>query len=110
VPGQRPSAAFQAVCFVTDLAKKQFSIQRNLFPLLTQNSRNCEGLQLHPTTRRTVASNRMEITMRALSLSLILASTLILSGVSVAGSAGNGVPHAGLFQINPSQPVVMASR
>lgn len=49
--------------------------------------------------------------MRALSLSLILASTLILSGVSVAGSADNkGVPHAGLFQINPVQPLVMASR
>ena len=48
--------------------------------------------------------------MRALGLSLILASTLILSGISVAGSSDNGVPHAGLFQINPSQPLVMASR
>lgn len=48
--------------------------------------------------------------MRAFSLSLILASTLILSGASLAGSVGNGVPHAGLFQINPSQPVVIASR
>lgn len=48
--------------------------------------------------------------MRALSLSLILVSTLILSGVSVAGSADKGAPHAGLFQVNPSQPVVVASR
>ncbi len=49
--------------------------------------------------------------MRALSLSLILASTLILSGVSLAGSPdNNGLPHAGLFQINPVQPLVMASR
>ncbi len=48
--------------------------------------------------------------MRALSLSLILAFTLVLSGVSVAGSSDDGAPHAGLFQINPSQPVVMASR
>ncbi len=48
--------------------------------------------------------------MRALSLSLILAFTLTLSGVSVAGSSDNGVPHAGLFQINLMQPTVMASR
>ena len=48
--------------------------------------------------------------MRALGLSLFLTSTLILSGISVAGSSDNGVPHAGLFQINPSQPLVMASR
>ena len=49
--------------------------------------------------------------MRALSLSLILAFTLTLSGVSVAGSSDtNGVPHAGLFQMTPLQPVVMASR
>lgn len=52
--------------------------------------------------------------MRAFGHSLILACTLILSGItgiSVAGSGDNsGVPHAGLFQINPSQPVVMASR
>jgi hypothetical protein len=53
----------------------------------------------------------MEIKMRALSLSLILAFTLTLSGVSVAGSSdNNGVPHAGLFQMTPSQPLVMASR
>ena len=48
--------------------------------------------------------------MRALGLSLILAFTLTLSGVSVAGSTDNGVPHAGLFQLNLSQPVAMASR
>jgi hypothetical protein len=55
----------------------------------------------------------MEITMRAFGHSLILAATLIvsgISGISVAGSTDNGVPHAGLFQINPSQPVVVASR
>ena len=49
--------------------------------------------------------------MRALSLSPVLAFTLTLSGVSIAGSSdNNGVPHAGLFQMTPSQPVVMASR
>ena len=37
--------------------------------------------------------------MRALSLSLIIAFTVTLSSVSVAGSSDNGVPHAGLFQI-----------
>ncbi len=37
--------------------------------------------------------------MRALSLSMILAFTLVLSGASVAGSSDNTVPHAGLFQI-----------
>ena len=48
--------------------------------------------------------------MRALSLSLILGFSLVLSGVSVAGSSDNSAPHAGLFQLNLSQPVVMASR
>jgi hypothetical protein len=52
----------------------------------------------------------MEMNMRALSLSLILGFSLVLSGVSVAGSSDNSVPHAGLFQLNLSQPVVMASR
>jgi hypothetical protein len=52
----------------------------------------------------------MEMNMRALSLSLILGFSLVLSGVSVAGSSDKGVPHAGLFQLNLSQPVVMASR
>jgi hypothetical protein len=41
----------------------------------------------------------MEIKMRALSLSLILAFTLILSGVSMAGSS-DCVPNAGMFAFN----------
>ncbi len=41
--------------------------------------------------------------MRALSLSLILGFTLVLSGVSNAGSSENGVPHAGLFQVTLSR-------
>jgi hypothetical protein len=41
----------------------------------------------------------MEIKMRALSLSMILAFTLILSGASVAGSSDTAAPHAGLFQV-----------
>jgi hypothetical protein len=45
----------------------------------------------------------MEIKMRALSLSLILGFTLVLSGVSNAGSSDNGVPHAGLFQVTLSR-------
>lgn len=51
--------------------------------------------------------------MRALSHSLILAITLVISGVSgisVAGSTDNSLPHAGLFQMNPSQSLVIASR
>jgi hypothetical protein len=39
-------------------------------------------------------------TMRGLTLSLILGFTLLLSGASVAGSSDNGLPNAGLFQIN----------
>jgi hypothetical protein len=41
----------------------------------------------------------MEIKMRALSLSLVLAFTLILSGVSLAGSS-DCVPSAGMFTFN----------
>lgn len=41
----------------------------------------------------------MEIKMRALSLSLVLAFTLILSGVSMAGSS-DCVPNAGMFTFN----------
>lgn len=37
--------------------------------------------------------------MRALSLSLVLAFTLILSGASVAGSSDNNVPSAGMFSV-----------
>ena len=40
--------------------------------------------------------------MRALSLSLILAFTMICSTVSMAGSS-DGVPHAGLFSITIAQ-------
>ena len=35
--------------------------------------------------------------MRACSLSLILGFTLLLSGVSMAGTSDNGIPNAGLF-------------
>ena len=48
--------------------------------------------------------------MRALTLSLILGFTLVLSGASNAGSSDNGVRHAGLFQVNLMQPIVTASR
>ena len=41
--------------------------------------------------------------MRTLTLSLILAVTLVLSGASNAGSNDNGVPHAGLFQVTLSR-------
>lgn len=37
--------------------------------------------------------------MRALSLSLILAFTLVLSGISMAGSSDR-VPNAGMFAFN----------
>lgn len=37
--------------------------------------------------------------MRALSLSLVLAFTLVLCGASVAGSSDNAAPAAGLFQV-----------
>lgn len=48
--------------------------------------------------------------MRGLTLSLILAFTVVLSGASNAGSSDNGEPNAGLFQINIYQPAVVASR
>ena len=41
--------------------------------------------------------------MRALTLSLILAFTLVLSGASNAGSSDNGVPFAGMFQVTLSR-------
>ena len=48
--------------------------------------------------------------MRALTLTLIIAFTVVLSGVSNAGSSDNSVPNAGLFQINIYQPAMVASR
>jgi hypothetical protein len=44
----------------------------------------------------------MEIKMRAVSLSLILAFTMICSTVSMAGSS-NTAPHAGLFAVTIAQ-------
>jgi hypothetical protein len=52
----------------------------------------------------------METKMRGLTLSLIIAFTVVLSGVSNAGSSDNGVPNAGLFQLNIYQPALVASR
>ena len=37
-----------------------------------------------------------------MTLTLILAFTVIMSNVSMAGSTNNGVPNAGLFQFGPS--------
>lgn len=48
--------------------------------------------------------------MRTLTLTLIIAFTVVLSGVSNAGSSDSGVPNAGLFQINIYQPAMVASR
>jgi hypothetical protein len=52
----------------------------------------------------------METTMRAMTLTLILAFTAILSNVSMAGSTSNGVPNAGLFAFGPPAAVAVASR
>lgn len=38
--------------------------------------------------------------MRALSLSMVLAFTLVLSGVSIAGSSSTCVPNTGMFAFN----------
>jgi len=48
--------------------------------------------------------------MRTITSSLILAFTVIVSNVSVAGTPGNGIPNAGLFAVGPAPVVVMASR
>ena len=48
--------------------------------------------------------------MRAMTLTLILAFTVILSNVSMAGSTNNSGPNAGLFQFGPSAGVAVASR
>lgn len=48
--------------------------------------------------------------MRTMTLTLILAFTVILSNVSMAGSTNNGVPNAGLFQFGPPANVAVASR
>jgi len=48
--------------------------------------------------------------MRTITLSLILAFTVILSNVSMAGSTSNGVPNAGLFVFGAPQAMTIASR
>jgi len=48
--------------------------------------------------------------MRTVTLTLILAFTVILSNVSMAGSPSNGVPNAGLFQFGPPAGTAIASR
>jgi hypothetical protein len=52
----------------------------------------------------------MEVTMRTVTLSLILAFTVILSNVSMAGSTNNSVPNAGLFAFGAPAAVTIASR
>ena len=52
----------------------------------------------------------METKMRTMTLTLILAFTVIVSNVSMAGSALNGVPNAGLFQFGPQAAIAVASR
>jgi len=47
--------------------------------------------------------------MRTMTLTLILAFTVILSNVSIAGSTSN-VPDAGLFAFGPSTALAVASR
>ena len=48
--------------------------------------------------------------MRTITLSLILAFTVLLSNVSMAGSTNNGVLNAGLFVFGPPTAMTMASR
>ena len=48
--------------------------------------------------------------MRTATLTLILAFTVIMSNVSIAGSPSNGVPCAGLFQFGPQPGIAVASR
>jgi len=48
--------------------------------------------------------------MRTITLSLILAVTVLLSNVSLAGSTNNGVPNAGLFAFGPPTSTALASR
>jgi hypothetical protein len=52
----------------------------------------------------------METKMRTVTLTLILACTVIMSNVSMAGSTSNGVPNAGLFQFGPQAGIAVASR
>jgi hypothetical protein len=51
----------------------------------------------------------METPMRAMTLTLILAFTVILSNVSMAGSTSS-VPNAGLFAFGSPAAVAVASR
>ena len=48
--------------------------------------------------------------MRTVTLTLILAFTVILSNVSMAGSPSNGVPSGGLFQFGLQPGIAVASR
>jgi len=48
--------------------------------------------------------------MRTVTLSMILAFTVLVSNVSMAGSTSNNVPNAGLFAVGPSSAVAVASR
>jgi hypothetical protein len=52
----------------------------------------------------------METNMRTVTLTLILAFTVIMSNVPMAGSTSNGVPNAGLFQFGPQAGIAVASR
>ena len=55
---------------------------------------------MYPTKRRTQPhrAQTADTTMRTLTLSLIIAFSVILSGASNAGSSDN-LPNAGLFQV-----------
>jgi hypothetical protein len=59
---------------------------------------------------RNVEVEGMETKMRTVTLTLILAFTVIVSNVSMAGSPSNGVPSAGLFQFGPQAGIAVASR
>ena len=48
--------------------------------------------------------------MRTVTLTLILAFTVIVSNVSMAGSPSKGIPSAGLFQVGPQPGIAVASR
>jgi hypothetical protein len=95
------SLIFFEDCFVPALPTKQFSGQRNHFPLLAQISGNSR--RLSPDQQgggrcrpRSTGDSQMRTT------SFILAFALMLAGPSMAGSSDQNLPGVGTFAYHGS--------
>lgn len=100
-----PAALLQASrladCFIGRTPTKQFIAPTKPFSCPRANVlKRCGPRSVsNDAANKSQGFEQWDDKMRTLSLSMILAFTLILSGASVAGSSDNGLPHAGLFQV-----------